>query len=136
MVKIIMGLKGSGKTKQIIELAKKAVESELGDVVFIERAMTLTYDLPYTIRLVEAPQNGFSSYEFLKGFISGLHAANYDISDIFIDNLFKVINVQFDAQVEEFLDWCESFSEREKIKITMTISADSALASEGMRKYM
>lgn len=135
MVKVIMGVKGSGKTKMLIDLVKKAVDDEHGDVVVIEKSPKLTYDIPYTARLIEASQYGFNSYDFLKGFISGLHAGNYDITHIFIDSLFKIIDVDLDTHAEEFLDWCESFSERENVKFTMTISADNTLATEGIKKY-
>ena len=130
-----MGLKGSGKTKQLIELVKKAVDEEHGDVVCIEKGAKLTYDIPYQVRLVEASQYGFNGYDFLKGFLSGLHSANYDITHVFIDSVLRIIGVEVDGRVEEFLDWCESFSEREKVKFTITISADINLATAGIEKY-
>ena len=135
MVKIIMGLKGSGKTKQLIDLVHAAVEQEHGDVVCIEKGQKLTYDIPHAARLIEASDYGFTSYEFLRGFISGLHAGNYDVTHVFIDSLLKIIDRPLDLQAEEFVDWCESFSERERVKFTITISADAALATEGMTKY-
>ena len=135
MVKVIIGLKGSGKTKHLIELVKKAVDEEHGDVVCIEKGAKLTYDIPYKVRLVEASQYGFNGYDFLKGFLSGLHSANYDITHVFIDSVLRIVGADVDARVEEFLDWCESFSEREKVKFTITISADINLATDGIKKY-
>jgi len=136
MVKVIMGLKGSGKTKQLIELVKSAVEEDKGSVVVLEKDTNLTYDIPYQARLVGANQYGINGYDCLKGFISGLHAGNYDITQIFIDSLTKIVGEQMDAHVESFLDWCESFSEKESVKFTITISADTALATDGMKKYL
>ena len=135
MVKIIMGLKGSGKTKQLIELVKEAVDNEHGDIVVIEKEPKLTYDIPYTVRLIEAVQYGLGGYESLKGFLCGLHAGNYDITHIFIDSLLKIIDVPLDERAEEFLAWCDKFSERENVKFTMTISADTALATGGIKKF-
>jgi hypothetical protein len=135
MVKIIMGLKGSGKTKQLIDLVNAAVEQEHGDVVCIEKGQKLTYDIPHAVRLIEASDYGFTSYEFLRGFISGLHAGNYDVTHVFIDSLLKIIDRPLDLKAEEFVDWCESFSEREHVKFTITISADATLATDGMTKY-
>ena len=136
MVKVIMGLKGSGKTKMLIDLVNKAADEENGDVICIEKGSELTYDIPYRVRLVQAPQYGFGTYEFLKGFISGLHAGNYDITHIFIDGLFKILNEAPGDKTEEFLDWCEMFSERENVKFTMTISADVSSATPGIKKYV
>ena len=136
LVKLIMGLKGSGKTKQLIGLIYKAVEEEHGDVVCIEKGAKLRYDIPHKIRLVEASQYAFDGYEFLKGFISGLHSANYDITHIFIDSVLRIIGVNVDNRAEDFLDWCESFSQKEHVKFTLTFSADIALATDRMKKYL
>lgn len=135
LVKLIMGLKGSGKTKQLIDLVHAAVAQEQGDVVCIEKGTKLTYDIPHRVRLIEASQYGFDGYDFLKGFISGLYSANYDITHVFIDSVLKIIDADVDERTEEFFDWCESFSARENVKFTMTISADISLATDRIRKY-
>ena len=90
MVKVIMGVKGTGKTKQMIDLINSAVANEHGNVVCIERSRKLTYDIHYQIRLVDAEQYNLSSFEVLRGFICGLYAGNYDITHIFIDSLCKI----------------------------------------------
>ena len=77
-----------------------------------------------------------STVTISEGFLSGLYAANYDITHIFIDSALKIINQPVDHKTEDFLDWCESFSEREDIKFTITISADATLATDGIKKYL
>ena len=72
MVRVIMGKKGSGKTKQIIDMINNAVQTEHGNVVCIEKGNKLTFDIHYQIRLVEAILYAITSYPALKGFISGL----------------------------------------------------------------
>ena len=133
MVKVIMGIKGSGKTKQLIEMVKTAIEAEAGDVVVLEKDQKLTYDIPYKARLVFANQYSFGSYEFLKGFISGLRAGNYDITHVFIDSLYKMVDTT--EGVDDFLAWLAQYSETCNIKFTITISADVADATEEMKKY-
>jgi hypothetical protein len=135
MVRVIMGKKGSGKTKQMIDLINTAIENEHGNVVCIERNRKLTYDIHYSIRLVEASDYDIRSFEFLKGLVSGLYAGNYDITHIFIDSLCKVVPCEGNPEVEEFLDWLNVFSEANGIKFTVTISADAELATDGVRKY-
>jgi len=131
-----MGLKGSGKTKQLIELVHNAVKVEHGDVVCIEKGAKLTYDIPHRVRLIEASNYPFDGYDFLKGFISGLHSANYDITHIFINSMLKIIGEGVDDRVGDFLDWCEVFSKRENVKFTIMISADIILATDGIKKYI
>ena len=136
MVRVIMGVKGTGKTKQMIDLINTAVQSEHGNVVCIERGPKLTYDINYKIRLVEASHYDMKDYEFLKGFVSGLYAGNYDITHIFIYSLTKIVPSEAtDLAVEDFLDWLNDFGEDNNIKFTVTISADSSLASDGVKKY-
>ena len=135
MVRVIMGKKGSGKTRQIIDMINNAVQTEHGNVVCIEKGNKLTFDIHYQIRLVEASQYDISSYPALKGFISGLYAGNYDITHIFIDSLTKIVKVESDRETEDFLDWLDKFSEAHKIKFTITISDDAELAPEGVKKY-
>ncbi len=135
MVRVIMGKKGSGKTKQMIDMINSAVTTEHGNVVCIERGPKLTYDIHYKIRLVEASNYDLDSFTALRGFICGLCAGDYDITHIFIDSLCKIIPSEVNNDVEEFLDWLNSFSEKHSIKFTVTISADADLAQEGIRKF-
>lgn len=136
MVRLIMGVKGSGKTKQLIELINNAAKDEPGNVVCIEANRTMTYDIHYHIRLIDAQEYNLDSYELFRGFISGLYAGNYDITHIFIDSLTKIVGVEpTDPSVENFLDWLNSFAEKNNLKFTVTISGDADLASEGVKKY-
>lgn len=136
MVRVIMDPKGSGKTKQLIEMINSAVLTEHGNVVCIEWDRELVYDIHYHIRLIEASDFYLPSFEALKGFVSGLYAGNYDITHIFLDNLSKVVPCKDVAQVEEFLDWVDRFSDTNGLKFTITISADPETASEGVKKYL
>ena len=135
MVRVIMGKKGSGKTKQMIDLINSAVQTEHGNVVCIEKGEKLTFDISYQIRLVESSQYDLDSYTALKGFVSGLYAGNYDITHVFIDSLTKIVGGDTNVETEKFLDWLNAFSEKNGIKFTVTISDDASLASEGIKKY-
>ena len=135
MIRVIMGKKGSGKTKQMINMINEAVQTEHGNVVCIEKGNKLTFDIHYQIRLVESSQYDIANYTALKGFISGLYAGNYDITHIFIDSLTKIVGGDCDNDTENFLDWLSKFAEQHNIKFTITISDDESLAPEGVKKY-
>ncbi len=136
MVRLIMGVKGSGKTKQLIELINATAKSEPGNVVCIEANRNMMYDIHYQIRLIDAQEYKLTNYDLLRGFISGLYAGNYDISHVFIDNLTKVIGRELDHETEAFVEWLDRFGEANGIKFTATISADASLASESMKRFM
>ena len=135
MIKVIMGLKGSGKTKKLIDSIKESVANAHGDVVCIEFGQKLTYDLPHKVRLVDSKEYGISNSDMLKGLLSGLHAGNYDITNVYIDNLYKTIGTDR-AAGEEFILWCAKFAEANYMEITVTVSDDPELASEEVKKYL
>ena len=135
MIRVILGKKGSGKTKQVIEMINSAVETEHGNVVCIEKGEKLMLDISHKIRLVEASEYDIADYTAMKGFISGLYAGNYDITHIFIDSLTKILGVECNFETEKFLEWLENFSRKNGIKFTITISDEESLASEGIKKY-
>ena len=135
MIKVIMGLKGSGKTKKLIDSINEAVKQASGDVVCIEYGKKLTYDVNYRVRLVDSEEYAISNSDMLKGFLSGLHAGNFDITNVYIDNLYKTIGADR-ANGEEFVEWCAAFAAANNMNITITISDDLALASENIKKYL
>ena len=135
MIKVIMGLKGSGKTKKLIDSINEAVKQASGDVVCIEYGKKLTYDVNYRVRLVDSKEYGISNPDMLKGFLSGLHAGNFDITNVYIDNLYKTIGNDR-AAGEAFILWCAEFAQANNMNITVTVSDDAALASDAVKAYL
>ncbi len=135
MIHVIMGLKGSGKTKKLIASINEVVSSASGDVVCIEYGKKLTYDVNYRVRLVDSQEYGIDSVEKLKGLLCGLHAGNFDITNVYIDNLYKTIGADR-AVGEAFILWCAKFAEDNNMNITITVSDDPAMASEEIKKYL
>lgn len=135
MVKVIIGLKGSGKTKQLISLVNEAVAGDTGSVVCIERGQKLTYDINHKARLIDSSQEKINGYTGLTGFICGLHAGNYDITHIFIDSLYKVAESEDPALAESFITWLDEYGSANGIHFTVTISTDAKCATPGTLKY-
>ena len=135
MIHVIMGLKGSGKTKKMLASIQEAVAPASGDVVCIEYGKKLPYDVTYKVRLVDSKEYGINNLEMLKGFISGLHAGNFDITHVYIDNLYKTIGTDR-AAGEAFILWCAAFAEANNMEITVTISDDPNLASDEVKKFL
>lgn len=135
MVKVIMGLKGSGKTKKLVDLVLQAEKEEKGAVVCIEKDKKLTYDIPHTVRLIQAGEYGISNVDMFKGYIAGLHSGNYDITQIFVDNFYKIIGTSDEAVVAGVLGWLDAFSAANNVTITLSLSGDAAQASEALKKY-
>ena len=135
MINVIMGLKGSGKTKKLIDSINSTLDQASGDVVCIEYGKKLTYDVNYRVRLVDSKEYSISNPCMLKGFLSGLHAGNFDITHVYIDNLYKTIGSDR-AAGEAFILWCAEFAKANNMEITVTVSDDPALASEEIKKFL
>lgn len=135
MVRVIMEDAGAGKTKQLIDLINQAVTVENGTVVCIEPKRELTYNINYNIRLVAANEYDINGFDGFKGFLCGMYAGNFDITHIFVDNLCKVCHDSDLGNVESFLNWLESFSEKNGIKFTITLSVRADEATDGIKQY-
>lgn len=132
MVTLITGNKGSGKTKKLISLANEAVAKSSGNVVVIEKGAKLTYDVTHKARLIDTDQYQVSGYDMLYGFISGICAGNYDVTDIFVDSAFKICGKDMDA-LKELTDKLNALAENADTKITLLISADEAELPQGLK---
>ena len=135
MIHVIMGLKGSGKTKKMRDSIDATLASASGDVVCIEYGKNLTYELNYRVRLVDSKEYGIRNSDMLKGLLSGLHAGNFDITNVYIDNLYKTIGDDR-ANGEAFIAWCADFAAANNMEITITVSDDPAEASEAVKAYL
>ncbi|MBQ6819637.1 MAG: hypothetical protein IJP35_08555 [Clostridia bacterium] len=134
MISMIIGHKGSGKTKKLIENINARVEESHGNVVCIEKGQILTYDLTYRVRLVDSDRFGISSYDELYGFISGICAGNYDVTDIFVDGTLKIGGQDKDALLS-FLERLSKLADMAKAKIMLTISCDEEELPEGIHQF-
>ena len=105
MIKIIMGMKGTGKTKTLIEQVNSAVQEAHGNVVCIEKGTKLRYDVSHQARLISAAEYKIDDYEKFFGFISGIVAGNFDITHIFIDSITKICGGNTDMnELEKFVE--------------------------------
>ena len=122
MVTLLIGRKGSGKTKKLIAQANEAVTKSTGNVVVIEKGAKLTYDVTHKARLIDTDQYQIVGYDVLFGFISGICAGNYDVTDIFVDSTFKICSDDKD-QLKTFVSKLKALSDNAETNITLLISA-------------
>lgn len=125
MITLLTGKKGSGKTKKLIDLTHEAVENSKGNVVCVEKGDTLTFDVDHNARLVNIESYSVSGFDGLYGFISGLCAGNYDITDILVDSTLKIGGGDLN-DLTAFLARIKMLTDNAKVSITFSISADSA----------
>ena len=123
MISLIIGKKGSGKTKKMIELVNKAVENSKGNVVCIEKETKLTHDVNYRARLIDTDHFGISGYDSFFGFLCGICAGDYDITDIFVDATLRIGGRDY-VELANFLKKVSQLSKSTDNDFTFTISVE------------
>ncbi len=125
MVSLILGKKGSGKTKRLIEKVNEAIEHSNGNVVCVEKQPKLTYDVNYRARLIDTDHYGVSGYDAFFGFLCGICAGDHDITDVLIDATLRIGTRDY-GELCEFLKKVDELSKNhvEEKSFIFTISAD------------
>ena len=136
MVKAIVGPKGSGKTKRLVQRINDAVKEESGAMVCIEKSGNLKFDIDYRVRLIDGREYDEAGFAFLRGMISGLHAGNFDISHIYMDNLAKIAGCDDLQETIAFLNWCDDFGAARGVDFTVSFTADPENPPEELRKFI
>lgn len=135
MLKIIIGVKGTGKTKKLIDAVHKALDDTRGDVVCVERGTTLRYSISYNARLVDADEYGILSADMLYGFVAGILASNHDVTDLFIDHTYNICQ-RDDAAFEGLLLKLDKLSNKLGVNVILTSSIPVENATETMKAYL
>ncbi len=135
MLKIIIGVKGTGKTKALISLVNEAVEKSHGDVVCIEKGVKLRYDIKYRARLIDTNEYFVNDAQALYGLVAGILASNHDVTDLFIDSSLKICNDNY-ADFDKFVDEIAAISEKIGVNVVMTASMPAENASDVVKKYL
>ena len=135
MVKLLIGHKGSGKTKKMIDFANTALETANGSIVFINKNSRLMYDLKYKIRVVCMEDfDQIKNVDEYIGFIYGIISQDHDIEKIFIDSILKHADIKFE-NIEDFLERLELISKTYNIEFIVSLSADREEIGECINKY-
>ena len=135
MLKLMIGVKGTGKTKALINLVNAATEKSSGDVVCIDKGVKLRYDIKYQARLIDTEEYFVSDAQALFGFIAGILASNHDVTDLFVDSALKICNNDY-AAFDRFVEEVNALTEKLNVNIMMTSSIPVEEASETVKKYL
>ena len=124
MVKLLVGHKGSGKTKQMIDIANSTVETSKGSVIFINKNHRLMYDLKYRIRVIcmEDFEHITNCDEYI-GFLYGLISSDHDIETIFIDSILKHADFKI-SDLPEFIARLKDISKNYGMDFVVSVSAE------------
>lgn len=137
MVKVIIGKKGTGKTKHIIEMVNAAASDEKNCVVCIEGGRSLTYDISYSVRLIDVADYPIDKdFNSFFAFVCGIYAHNFDVTHIFIDSLYKVCGCDDPEKAGEFVQKLDAFAAANNFSVVIMISDDAENAPDSMKPFI
>lgn len=135
MVELLIGKKGTGKTKVLIENVNGAAAVASGNVVFVSNDTSRNmYDIKTGVRMYDTSEFNITSWEEFFGFICGIVSGNFDITNIFVDGTLKIVNHSLDG-FEKFLERVEEIGKKFNISFVMSVSVDADEAPDYIKKY-
>ena len=129
MIKLIIGKKGSGKTKKLVDMVNAAAQTSLGNVVCIEKGDTLTFSVTHKARLIDADAYGISGYGEYYGLLAGIKSGNNDITHIFGDASLRIGSRNYE-ELETFID---RLSNIDDVEFVFTVSCEKDELPEKIR---
>ena len=136
MIQILVGEKGEGKTKRLIDMANEAGKLSDGHIVFIDDDSRHMYDLHYNIRFVDTTGFVMEDQRIFFGFICGILSQDRDIDKIYIDGLNNIIKYMTDDDLFAFIDTSEKVSKETDVDFIMTISRNKEGIPEAIKGYL
>jgi len=135
MIQLIVGVKGTGKTKKLIDMVNDSLKNTDGSVVCIEKGTKLIHEVKYQVRLIDTEEYLIKDAHSLYGFVSGICASNHDVTHVYIDSALKICG----NNVEEFSTFVNNldvFTKNHQINIIMTSSISFEEIPENIRSFV
>lgn len=134
MIKLIVGPKGAGKTKTMIDMINDATKTTSGNIVVIEKSMKLTTSINHEARLLDVDEYSIQGGDMLYGFVAGVLAGNYDITELFIDGILRIVDHDMEVATT-VLDKIDAIT-RDSVEVVITVSSTEEALPEGIKKYL
>ncbi|WLD87576.1 twitching motility protein PilT [Stomatobaculum sp. F0698] len=133
MVQIIVGVKGKGKTKRLLEMANEAVKDAKGTVVYLDKSAKHMYELSNKIRLINVNDFDIMSSDGFTGFVSGIISQDHDLETMFLDSFLKLANLE-GGDITPVIDALEKIGEKYNVKFVLSVSMDAVDLPENAKK--
>ncbi len=134
MVELLIGKKGSGKTKALIEKVNNALSVAKGNVLYVTGSDDSIFDVKSKARLVNTTDFDIKTYGEFLGFIFGIVSRDYDITNVFIDSISKIVGTSDLDGFEQFLNRLEEMGKKFNIDFVISVSVDAETAPDYIKR--
>lgn len=133
MVQLIVGKKGKGKTKIILDMVNKEVSAVSGNIVYLDKGNDHMYELNNKVRLINVKDYGVANADEFVGFVRGIVSQDHDLEQMYFDGFLKISCIEGTEQVEEVINKLDSISDTYGFKVIASISFDEAELPESLK---
>lgn len=135
MIHVILGERGAGKTKRIIDMANEAVKESKGSIVFIDDDNQYMFDLKHEIRFIDASEYEIDGPKMFYGFLCGIAAQDFDLEYLFIDGFLKIVHHDL-TTLEEMFGHLANFADKCDVKVIISVSGNPEDIPDYLKQYV
>ena len=132
MVQLIVGVKGKGKTKVLLDKVNAQIQAVEGNIVYLDKSTKHMYELNNKIRLIDVSDYMIENAEAILGFILGIVSQDHDLQQMYLDSFLKISHLE-GADITETIQKLEKVSEKFKVDFTLNVSMDAADIPEAIK---
>ena len=124
MIEIICGVKGKGKTKELLDKVNTSVMSASGNVVYLDKSQKHMYELNNKVRLINVTEFPISNCDEFLGFICGIVSQDHDLEEMYLDSFLTIASLDGEESIVKAIEKLDVISEKYKVKFILSVSKD------------
>ncbi len=132
MVQLIVGVKGKGKTKVLLDKVNSQIQAVEGNVVYLDKSTKHMYELNNKVRLINVADYPIQNSDAFLGFVLGIISQDHDLQQMYLDSFLKIANLEGE-DITETVQKLEKISEEFDVDFTLSVSLDGSAVSEAIK---
>lgn len=132
MVQLIVGVKGKGKTKVLLDKVNAQIQNVEGNIVYLDKSTKHMYELNNKIRLIDVSDYMIDNSDAFVGFILGIISQDHDLQQMYLDSFLKIAKLE-GKDITETIQKLEAISEKFKVDFTLSVSVEAEDVAEAIK---
>ena len=124
MIEIICGVKGKGKTKELLDKVNTSVTAASGSVVYLDKSQKHMYELDNKVRLINVVDYPITDCDEFLGFVCGIVSQDNDLEEMYLDSFLTIASITTEEELVKAIEKLDIISEKYKVRFVLSISKD------------